>query len=166
MAYKYPYISDKKMYAAVMGACSYIRDKGYFNKAVSYYANKYGVDPDELAEEIRKRQGAGQKGKTRKYKYYLVEGWTDEWYNMYDYDVLFSQYEPQKWENERKRMARIIKATNRQNAEAQIPKGRLDRDFRMRGFCLTDYMIQEYETLKEAEDALGERAKMLLNVTY
>lgn len=155
MANRYPYISDKKMYAAVMGACSYIRDKGYFNKAVSYYADKYGVDPDELAKEIRKRQGAGQKGKTRKYKYYLVVGWSDEWYSMGDYDILFSQEEPQKWENERKKVAKIIKATNRKNAEAQVPKGELDRDFRMYGFHLTDYTIHEYETIKEAEEELA-----------
>lgn len=84
MAYRYPYIADKKMYAAVMGACSYIRAKGYFNKAVSYYADKYGVDEKELAQHIRARQGAGQKGKKsnnagRKYKWFIVVRtcWTD-----------------------------------------------------------------------------------------
>lgn len=74
--YKYPYIADKKMYAAVMNACKYIRETGYFNKAVSYNAQRFGVDPDELAKEIRKRQSAGQKAKSktekRKYKYFIV----------------------------------------------------------------------------------------------
>lgn len=75
--YKYPYIPDKRMYAAVMGACSWIRDSGCFNKAVRYYADKYNVDEEELAMHIRARQAAGQKGKTaaskgRKYKYFLV----------------------------------------------------------------------------------------------
>ena len=83
--YKYPYIEGgKKMVAAVLGACSYIRETGYFNKAVSYYADKYGVDEDELADNIRKRQAAGRKAKAaerkaaaadsggRKYKYYVV----------------------------------------------------------------------------------------------
>lgn len=74
--YRYPYISDKKMYAAVMGACSYIRETGWFNKAVSYYANKFGVDSVELANHIRERQSAGQKAKNkdkpkRKYRYFL-----------------------------------------------------------------------------------------------
>lgn len=34
MSSKYPYISDKRMYAAVMNACKYIRETGYFNKAI------------------------------------------------------------------------------------------------------------------------------------
>lgn len=74
--YKYPYIANKRMYCAVMGACKWIRESGYFNKAVSYYADKYGVDADELAKHIRARQGAGQKGKKRgTYKYYVVLTW-------------------------------------------------------------------------------------------
>ena len=75
MEYRYPYIKDRDMYAAVMGACSYIRETGYFNKAVSYYARKFGVDRDELEKEIRKRQGAGQKlkNKGRKYEWVLIE---------------------------------------------------------------------------------------------
>jgi len=83
-AYKYPYIADKEMYAAVMGACSWIREKGYFNKAVDYYAKKYGVDKTELAKHIRERQSVGQKGKTahnkgKKYKWFIVARtcWTD-----------------------------------------------------------------------------------------
>ena len=70
---KYPYIKDKKMYAAVMGACRYIRETGYFNKAVSYYAGKYGLQEEALAAEIRKRQAAGQKNrKTAQYKYFVI----------------------------------------------------------------------------------------------
>ena len=82
MEYKYPYIPNKRMYAAVMGACSYIRDKGYFNKAVRYYADKYNVDEDELAQHIRARQSAGQRGKSpkskaKKYKWFIVCETTD-----------------------------------------------------------------------------------------
>lgn len=77
MAYKYPYISDKKMYAAVMGACKYIRETGYFNKAVRYYAERYGVNEKELEKQIRLRQSAGQKGKAgssagKTYKWFIV----------------------------------------------------------------------------------------------
>ena len=77
MVCKYPYIADKRMYAAVMSACKYIQETGYFNKAVSYNAEKYGVDEDELAKEIRKRQSAGQNGKSSKakgktYRYFIV----------------------------------------------------------------------------------------------
>ena len=77
MPHKYPFIPDKRMYAAVMGACSYIRETGYFNKAVSYYADKYNVDEDDLAKHIRARQSAGQRGRTssakgKKYKWFIV----------------------------------------------------------------------------------------------
>ncbi len=62
------------MYAAVMGACAWIREDGYFNKAVGFYAKKYNVDKEELAKEIRKRQSAGQVNKKRgKYTYYIVQ---------------------------------------------------------------------------------------------
>ena len=81
---KYPYIEDKRMYAAVMGACSWIRESGKFNRAVRYFAKKYGVDEEELAAQIRARQGAGQKGKTsvtkgKRYRYFLVSRtvWTE-----------------------------------------------------------------------------------------
>lgn len=71
---KYPYIADKELYAAVMGACNYIRETGWFNKATQYYADKYGLDVDVVREEVRKRQAAGQKGKTRSpYKWFVVE---------------------------------------------------------------------------------------------
>lgn len=77
MSYKYPYIADKRLYAAVMGACSYIRETGYFNKAISYYADKYGVDEEQIASEIRKRQAAGRKNKEsgtkgRKFRFFIV----------------------------------------------------------------------------------------------
>ena len=61
---KYPYV-PKKYYPAVILACKMIRESGWFNKAVSYCANKYNLDEDTLAHHIRKRQAAGQKGKKR-----------------------------------------------------------------------------------------------------
>ena len=150
--YKYPYI-PKDYYPAVMYACSLIRKYGTFNVAVKTAANKYGVDKDEVAKHVRKRQGAGQKGTSRKYKYYVVVGYTDHWVNEYDYDILFSQYCPQEWKENRQRIKNIIKATNLENAKKQIPHGELDKDLRLRGFHLTDYRIFEYATQKEAEEA-------------
>lgn len=71
---KLPYIPDKKMYAAVMGACSYIRQTGWFNKATNYYADKYNVDLDELQRYVRIAQSNGQKTSAkRKYHYFAVE---------------------------------------------------------------------------------------------
>ena len=71
---KYPYIADKKLYAAVRGACNYIRETGWFNKATQYYADKYGLDVELVRKEVRKRQSAGQKGKGRaSYKWFVVE---------------------------------------------------------------------------------------------
>ena len=152
MSYKYPYI-PKEYYPAVMYACSLIRKYGTFNRAIRSAANKYDLDEDEIEKHVRKRQGAGQKGSTRKYKYYLVIGYTDYWINTYDVDILFSQYEPEKWEKERQMVHRIIKATSVKNAEKQIPKGSLDRDFRMRGNCISRYRISEYDTMEEAKKA-------------
>ena len=75
MSYKYPYIADKRMYARVMCACSMIRESGWFNKAVEYAADKYGVDEEKLAGHIRQRQAAGRKAKKpatpRKYHYFI-----------------------------------------------------------------------------------------------
>jgi len=70
--YKLPYIPDKKLYAAVMGACSYVRATGYFNKATRFYANKYDVDVEEVRRYARIAQGNGQKmaSKAKKVKYH------------------------------------------------------------------------------------------------
>ena len=74
--YKYPYI-PKDYYAAVMFACKMIRENGYFNQACERAARYYGVDADEIAKHVRKRQGAGQMGKKnstsgRKYHWFIV----------------------------------------------------------------------------------------------
>jgi len=78
MAYKLPYIPDKRLYAAVMGACSYVCSTGWFNKATEYYANKYGVDVEQVRKYVRMAQGNGQKKKNasrtpRKYFWFAVE---------------------------------------------------------------------------------------------
>ena len=75
---KLPYIPDKKLYAAVMGACSWIRESGFFNKATNYYADKYGVDADEVKKYVRLAQSNGQKAKAKqapkkKYYWFAVE---------------------------------------------------------------------------------------------
>lgn len=153
--YKYPYI-PKEYYPAVMYACSCIRKYGTFNVACKAAAQKYGVDEDEIAKHVRKRQGAGQKGQTRKYKFFVAVGWEDHWYSMGDFDILWSQYEPEDWKTKRRKVANVIKATSRQNAEERIPKGRLDRNGTMTGFCLTDYTLIEFQTEKEANQYIKE----------
>ncbi len=71
---KLPYIPNKRLYAAVMGACSYIRETGYFNKATSYYADKYNVDVDDVRKYVRIAQSNGQKNAAkRKYHWFAVE---------------------------------------------------------------------------------------------
>ena len=68
---KMPYISDKRLYSAVMFACKMIRENRGFNKAVEIAADYYHVSEESVASEIRKRQAAGQSGKSKgKYKYY------------------------------------------------------------------------------------------------
>lgn len=138
---KYPYIPDKKMYAAVMGACKWIREEGYFNKAVSYYAEKYNVDPDELAKHIRARQSAGQKGKTgRTYKYYLVDKREQSYGETHYYNAPV-----------------IIKATSAKNAERQFYLGDsldMQRSFESTGTVIWHETIGEYDSKGEAEEAL------------
>ena len=70
---KYPFIANKKLYAAVMFACKMIREDGFFNKAVDRAANYYGVDVEDVKKEVRLRQSAGQSGKPRgKMKWFIV----------------------------------------------------------------------------------------------
>lgn len=75
---KLPYIPDKRLYAAVMGACSWIRESGYFNKATEYYAEKYDVPLDDVQRYVRMAQANGQRkaaknNKPRKYLWFAVE---------------------------------------------------------------------------------------------
>ena len=158
MAYKYPYI-PKEYYPAVMFACSCIRKYGTFNVAIQAAANKYGLDEEEIAKHVRKRQGAGQKGTTRKYKWFLVMGYTDEYRSYHDYSILWSQDDPHDWEKNREKVAKIIKATSKENAEKQIPNGNYDPIFGFTGFCISHYDIIQCETEEEAKNKLQEIKK-------
>lgn len=50
----YYFNKDKMMYQAVKLAYSYMEKTKEFSAAVKLYANKYGVDEDELAVQVRK----------------------------------------------------------------------------------------------------------------
>ena len=76
--FKYPYI-PKQYYAAVMYACKLIRYHGNYNTAIRISSNHYGVDADTLSKHVRARQAAGQKRKTRKYKYYVSLCFKSSW---------------------------------------------------------------------------------------
>lgn len=137
---KYPYIPDKKMYAAVMGACKWIREEGYFNKAVKYYSEKYSVNPDELAKHIRTRQAVGQKGKSKTYKWYIVDKREQSYGEIHEYNN-----------------PRIVKATSVENATKQRGKEYwrdMQRSFDSIGLVLWDEVLGEYNTRQEAIDAL------------
>lgn len=146
MAYKYPYIS-REYYAAVMFACKMIRQNGYFNKAIQKAADYYGVDEDKLAKHVRARQGAGQKGTTRKYKWYLlltVEdcmapddcGTMNSWF----------YYTEKDWRDHSHKT--IVKATSRENAKKQA-HGYSAGEFEP--FDSVKY-IEEYDTEEEAQE--------------
>lgn len=108
--YKYPYI-PKDYYPAVMLACKIIREDGTFNKAINSAVKYYGVDKDELIKHVRARQGAGQRGKSRgKYKYYAVGFFTASDHYT-GFTSTFKKYTNQ---------FKVVKATNRKNAEKQI----------------------------------------------
>lgn len=147
--YKYPFI-PKEYYPAVMYACSCIRKYGTFNVAVNTAAKAYGVDSEMVAKYVRERQGAGQKGAKREYSFFVVVGWLDRWINGYDLDILWSQYEPNEWKEQRKQVAIVIKATDKDNAKKKIPNGKMDRYGRISGDVIRDYEIIEFKTEKEA----------------
>lgn len=109
---KLPYIKDKKMYAAVMGACSYVKSTGWFNKATQYYADKYSVDVEEVKRYVRIAQGNGQKCSKikRRYFWFAVEYSIGNERNGEAYfEPLIAQYECVKGLTKETVMARISK---------------------------------------------------------
>lgn len=153
--YKYPYIKGgKAMVAAVLGACKMIRDTGYFNKAVRYYANRYGVDEYELEKNIRARQAAGQKGKRgqsagKTYKWYLI---CETSYCEADYEV--SVRNPQ-----------IVRGLSRKtvlNRFSDSDWGRTVRNDTGSSYSLIygHKVIGEFETKADAEQALPDWFEM------
>ena len=110
--YKYPYV-PKEYYTAVIFACKMIRENGYFNKAIKTAANYYGVDADELEKHVRKRQGAGQKGKSRKYFYYVVT-----YYPSGEDDMKLYEMTPEELLSQCREQT--VKATSAANAEHAI----------------------------------------------
>lgn len=143
---KYPYV-PKEYYPAVQFACKMIRENGYFNKAVRTAANYYGVDEETLAWHIRKRQGAGQKGTARSYKYYVVVGFRDE---MFADDCgTFASWNYDKSDFLKNAVKRVIKATKE-------PKGYIEatRDGYGGGTQINIVHTEEYKTKAEAEERL------------
>lgn len=125
---KLPYISGKRLYAAVMGACSYIRETGYFNKAISYYAKKYDVREDDIAKYVRIAQGNGQKAKNktspkRKYKWFVIEySWGDDYNNTCYFMPEYAEYKVAKGMSLDNVIGRMCEEKNGKNLEyASIP---------------------------------------------
>lgn len=122
MSRKLPYISDKKLYAAVMGACSWIRETGYFNKATQYYADEYGVDVEEVRKYVRIAQGNGQKkAPKRKYKWYVVL-YLNDYRTVYEDDCEFESWNWNETEILKHSNFKLIKATSQENAEIALTK--------------------------------------------
>ena len=153
MAYKYPFIADKHMYAAVMFACKLIRETGYFSKAVQTSANYYGVDEDELKKHIRERQAVGQKGKVkgRKYRWFILrKGELSDTLGYLDHDN-FS----------------IVRATNQKNATMHYSdidfRETRDNDYGGSYAAVVFHFVigneDGYATKKEAQEALKELKK-------
>ena len=62
----YYFNKDKTMYQAVKLAYSYMAKTKEFSTAVKFCANKFGVDGDELAVQVRKYAKAMSKESKRK----------------------------------------------------------------------------------------------------
>lgn len=147
--YKYPFI-PREYYPAVMYACNCIRKYGTFNVAVNTAAKEYGVDRETVAKYVRQRQGAGQKGTTRKYKWFVVVGWGDVWCSWGDVNMLLSAYDRDEWVKNRKRVALVIKATDSANARKKIPNGTLQRNGEILGNAIVDYEMIQFDSEKDA----------------
>ncbi len=128
---KLPYIKDKPLYAAVMGACSYVRETGYFNKATSYYANKYNVDVEDVRKYVRIAQGNGQRGSTRKYKWYVIIALPD--YMHIDDCGTCDSWEWSASEKANRSIVFVKKATSLKNAELALSRSFETTDFLYRG---------------------------------
>ena len=141
MSVKYPYIANKRLYAAVMYACKLIRETGYRNKAIQTAANEYDFNFEDVEKEIIKRQVAGRKAKSkpRKYKWYIV-GTYEACEADYEYNLI---------------SVKIKRALNKSNAcrdwfdwNRSMDYGGSYAPFRH------DEVIGEFECKKDAESAL------------
>lgn len=155
--YKYPYI-PRGYYPAVMYACKLIRENGYFNQAVKRASNYYDVDEEEVARYVRERQGAGQKGKSRKYKYYVVCGYAD--YKAYDGGDDIYIYDSEHYTEAdylKYAFKAVVRATSALNAKKQIQKkNELEEWDAGAGYVETGrfYMvchIEQYDTKQDAD---------------
>lgn len=75
--YKLPYINDKRLYAAVMTACSMVKESGWLNKACKYAADKYDVREADVRDYvlIASRRGriiSGNSGRNRAKQYKIT----------------------------------------------------------------------------------------------
>lgn len=164
---KLPYIPDKKMYAAVMGACSYVKETGYFNKATKYYADKYGVDVEQVRKYVRTAQGNGQKlaakKRPRKYRWYAIAAMKDA--VLLNYDLFESA--SLNWtedEKNRKTFIKIVKATSRENAVDQINPKLPERMYYQSHIIVTAREIIACETESEAQEGAEQlKAKYYTN---
>ena len=108
MSKQYPYI-PRDYYQPVMFACKMIREKQGYTKAINIAAKYYGVDRTELERFVRGRQAAGQKGTTRKYKWYAVQ-----YSKGNEYEQVFMA-DKSCWD--------VVKAMSEDKAMGQIRKG-------------------------------------------
>ncbi len=150
-SYKYPYI-PKDYYAATMFACKMIRQNGSFNKAIKTASRYYEVDESELAKHVRKRQGAGQKGKARKYKWYKIYGYID--FMASDDCGTCNSWRYTKDDFVKKAFSEVIKATTEENAELQISEKYSPSSFIYSGGKFaTIVWCKAFDSKKEAEEA-------------
>lgn len=119
---KLPYIPNKNLYAAVMGACSYIRETGYFNKAITYYADKYNVDANEVKKYVRIAQGNGQRiasqKANKKFKWYAVVLLKDYYFANDD-----GEYASWNWDESEKAkntVVEVMRATSIENVKKRF----------------------------------------------
>lgn len=156
---KLPYIRNKRLYAAVMGACSYIRETGWFNKATQYYANKYGVGVDDVRKYVRIAQGNGQREAAKKkpatFKWYTAVVMKD-WYCADD-DGSHASWDYTHEEKVQHSFVIVKRAKSLDNLERTIynSAGLKGADvFEVPHTVYTVIKATEYDTKREADEAM------------
>lgn len=146
---EYPYIADKKLYAATMFACRMIRQNGYFNKDCRIAADYYGLDEDDVAEQVRLRQSAGQHGKKRgKMKWFVVREGTS--YCAGDHGT---------WNGVHTDRVHVMRGKNKKTVESIRKSSAQICDEIEDGAWTFRRVMAEFDTKAEAESALYDLAR-------
>ena len=144
-----------------MYACKLIREHGNYNKAIRIASSHYDVDADTLSKHVRARQAAGQKGKTRKYKYYVSLCFKPNWIISFPDDFWREDVTELKDYIERFYLIGPLRCTNEENAIEKSKRVNFRLPFRdvpdwFRNMYDDILEIHEFENKEDAQKFIDE----------